>query len=253
MYFEANATLYILSALAGAIFVVGICANLFLIWKGKAPSFQGKFSGADAIKAVFLRICLQEQIFRQNKTRWFMHLSIFYGFLGLLFHTIILAFMSHFVSQESGLAHYVYQGRGKLWLDLWGDFWGTILLVGLIIACLRRYVFKVEQLDTISTDTTVLFLLLTVVLTGFLSEGMRLAGSPLSADMAYSFSGAIFSLPLRGLGVSSGYKLALWCHILISLIFIAYIPFSKLWHIFATPVEILFDASYKPLGKVSYD
>lgn len=249
MYFKANAVLYLLSALAVLIFVLGVYANLFLIFKGKAPSFHHSFNKINAGKAFLFEVCLQKQILRQSWLRWIMHISIFYGFLGLFFHTSILFLFSHFVPPKSNLAQFIYQGNGKLWLDLWGDFFGTALLAGIIIACLRRYVFKVKQLDTVSADTTVILLLLGVVLTGFLGEAVRLAQSPFSSDMTFSFLGFLFSLPLRAIHLPFGYLPVLWCHIIVSLIFIAYIPFSKLWHLFVAPLEIMYNASLEIPGK----
>lgn len=245
MYFEANAVLYILTAFVVLIFLLGIYANLFLIFKGKSPSFYHTFKKVNALKALFSHVCLQKQILAQSGLRWIMHLCIFYGFLGLFLHTTILFLTTHFVPPTSPVSQFIFQGKGKLWLDLWGDFFGTALLVGLIIASLRRYVFKDKQLDTITTDTIALLLLFGVVLTGFISEAFRLAKSPLSWEMAYSFLGILLSLPLRFVSIPFGYLPVLWCHIIISLIFIAYIPYSKLWHIFVTPLEILFDASLK--------
>jgi nitrate reductase gamma subunit len=46
------------------------------------------------------------------------------------------------------------------------------------------------------------------------------------------------------------YSAMVWVHTLISLVFLAFIPFSKTWHAFVSPVEIALDASERtPLGE----
>jgi len=101
-------------------------------------------------KTLFYEIILQLQVLKQSKIRWIVHIFIFYGFLGLLLHTGILAFLSHFIPSGSIISKYFYLGSGKLVLDLWGDLFGSLLLIGVIFAILRRYLLKAEQLDTIA-------------------------------------------------------------------------------------------------------
>jgi nitrate reductase gamma subunit len=61
---------------------------------------------------------------------------------------------------------------------------------------------------------------------------------------AYSFAGNILANILESIGLGLiNYKLWVWVHALISMIFLAYIPFSKAWHIFVSPLEIVIDAS----------
>ena len=246
MYFEATALLYILTVFTLIVFFIGVYANIYLWRKGKAKSLHHRLLTGPIIKALILDVLLQAQLFKQSLVRWLMHFCIFWGFLGLLAHTTFLAIMSHFVHRDSSLAQCIFLGPGKNFLDIWGDLWGLTLFIGLIIAFSRRYISKAEQLDTILTDTAALLFLLTIVLTGFLSEAERLAAAPFEPYMCYSFLGSNLASFLRSMPVLiCDYISVVWVHTLISLLFIGFIPFSKTWHIFVSPIEIALDASEK--------
>jgi nitrate reductase gamma subunit len=246
MYFEATVLLYILTVFTLAIFFIGIYANIYLWRKGKAASLHHRLNFASLIKALILDVLLQVQLFKQSLLRWMMHFCLFWGFLGLLAHTTFLAIMSHFLPSEIAFTKFIFLGPGKKFLDVWGDFWGILLLIGIIIALMRRYILKAEQLDTIATDTTTILFLLVIVLTGFISEAGRLAAVPFKPQMLYSFIACPLASLIRSIpSFAYDYHSMVWIHALISLVFIAYIPFSKMWHIFVSPVEIALDASEK--------
>ena len=246
MYFEATALLYALTVVTLVIFFIGVYSHIYLWRKGKASSLHHKLLSGPIIQAFILDVLLQVQLLKQSLVRWVMHFCIFWGFLGLLAHTTFLAIMSHFVPRDSSLAQCIFLGPGKYFLDVWGDLWGLILLVGIVIAAMRRYVVKAEQLDTIISDTTALIFLFLIVLTGFFSEAQRLASFPYESSMGYSFVGNPLASLLRPIpALLFDYLTVVWVHTLISLIFIGYIPFSKMWHVFVSPVEIALDASEK--------
>jgi len=251
MYFEATALLYILTVITLVIFFVGVYTNIYLWRKGKAPSLHHRLLTGPIMKALILDALLQAQLFRQSLVRWFMHICIFWGFLGLLAHTTFLAIMSHLVPADSTFAQYIFLGPGKPFLDVWGDLWGLILLIGLFIAFARRYVIKTVQLDTILMDNAALIFLFAIALTGFLSEAERLAATPYDPSLRYSFAGSALASLLRAAPVLiADYITVVWVHTLISLVFISLIPFSKTWHAFVSPVEIALDASERtPLGE----
>jgi nitrate reductase gamma subunit len=251
MYFEATALLYLLTVFTLALFLVGVYANIYLWRKGKAPSLRHRLLTGPMIKALILDALLQAQLLRQSAVRWLMHMCIFWGFLGLLAHTTLLAVMSHFVAADTALSRYVFLGPGKPFLDVWGDLWGLILLIGLIIAFARRYVVKAVQLDTILMDNAALIFLFAISLTGFFCEAQRLAAAPYDPSMRYSFVGIVVASFLRANpALMVDYISAVWVHTIISLVFLSLIPFSKTWHAFVSPVEIALDASERtPLGE----
>lgn len=253
LHFSASATLYIFSAFAVIIFLIGVLAKLFLWSQGKAPSFHEKVHVKNVIWILFRNVIFQKQILQQSIIRWITHMLIFMGFMGLLIQTSFLFFCSHFLSSESLLLLFFYKGNGKLILDFWGDLFGLFIVVGLAIAFCRRFILKSEQLDTLYSDVLALSLLLVIVVTGFFCEGIRLSQAELSQQMRFSFVGYPLAILLKGLHLDGlSYNSLVWVHLLVSLTFIAYIPFSKMLHIFATPTEILINASEEALRKDIY-
>jgi nitrate reductase gamma subunit len=249
MYYEAQWSLYVFTVITMVIFFIGVYANIYLMWKGKAKSLTYKFSLDPMIKALFVNVLLQGKLLKQSLLRWFMHISIFWGFMGLLAHTTLLAYLAHFVTEDSALAHVFLDvnGKGRLFLDVWGDFWGTLLLVGCLIAIFRRYIFKAQQLDTILADTVAIFLLFSVAATGFFCEAVRFLPLPPSPDFNYSFLGYGLTKILRLMPQSTikylKYTEQVRNHLAVGLFLILYIPFSKMWHIFVSPIEVLLDES----------
>ena len=247
LYFEATAALYSLTVLTGLLFIAGVLSSVILWTKGKAQSLHHALNVPAVIKAFVLDVVLQVQILKISFIRWLMHFCIFIGFMGLLAQTSIMAFMSHFLPEDSAVAQtfFDYQGgAGARVLDVWGDVFGAMLLAGLLIAITRRYVVRTKQLDTISKDTLSLVFLTAIAVTGFVSEAFRLMDPQYSLVAEYSFAGNFLANVFESLGMNAMvFKVWVWVHALISFVFLAYIPFSKAWHIFVSPIEIVLDAS----------
>lgn len=192
----------------------------------------------EVIKILILDVILQRRIFHQDKVRWVMHTLIIIGFLGLLL--IVEPFSIIFHGTEFGTIY--PQG-------IFADFFGLLLLMGLSIAVLRRFILKAKQLRSSLDDTISLLLLFVVVASGFIVEAVRFIDIKPTIDVIYSF----FGYWLSGFVASSWsiYHDDLWLiHALISSAFLAYIPFSKFFHIIATPITILISSYEEEHGKV---
>jgi len=251
LYFPATAALYTLTVAAVMFFIAGVFVSVTLWVKGKAPSLHHALNSAAMIKAFIFDCLLQVQILKVSFVRWLMHFCIFIGFLGLFAQTTVMALASHFISPDTALARTMFEfpgspagGFGARVLDVWGDFFGLMLIAGLAIAIVRRYIVKTKQLETIQKDTLSICLLTTIALTGFLCEGLRLT-NPTYADVAaYSFVGNIIAGFFKSMGFTAAvYTPWVWVHALVSLFFCGYIPFSKAWHLIVSPIEIVLDAS----------
>ncbi len=80
---------------------------------------------------------------------------------------------------------------------------------------------------------------LLIAITGFTVEGMRLSALR-PPNMDYSYGGALFSriLGLVGIDPIANYT-GIWIiHVGLVLLLIAYLPFSKFFHIFAAQVSV---------------
>lgn len=121
------------------------------------------------------------------------------------------------------------------------DLAGAVLLISSAAALLRRYVFKPERIISYMEDGTILFLLFATVFMGFTVEGLRLAVLP-SYSMDWSPVGALFALGYTLiLGQDPGvlmraHLLAWFTHFLVASTFVAYIPYSKQFHMFAAQI-----------------
>jgi nitrate reductase gamma subunit len=124
------------------------------------------------------------------------------------------------------------------------DFFGIVGLIGTTLLVNRRYIQKPKELDNQRTDAISLVLLFFVFLTGFSLSGIRnqLYQSPWSqwAPMA-SFMGWTLT---KVFSEESNLKICFsthWLvHFFLSLVILSYIPFSRLFHLFSSPLSIFF-------------
>jgi len=236
-----------------AVFLMGTLFNV-LFWmrgKGLVTSPEKRLLGlawravrfvlsrmfAKAI-GVFIRDALYlSKLKGRSATRWFMHLMILGGFL-LMFALDIFVTLSMDILQYSPMMD--EGGWAKLlFRDFGFELAGAMMLVGLTVATLRRFVFKPKIVKTELPDAASILFLLAVVLGGFILEGIGIAGGipGHTQDAEYSFLGYAISLVLPA--SSGGWYDAAWLvHGIMSALLIAYIPFSRLFHMIATPIAI---------------
>jgi len=137
------------------------------------------------------------------------------------------------------------------------DLFGLAVLVGVLMALDRRYLKKPDRLgykgkpDNTPDDAIALLLILGIVVTGFIIEALRIFVTNPPWEY-WSFVGWTLSKAFVGVNIDTAkilHKVTWWTHTFIALGFIAYIPFSRLLHIFTTPANH-FMASLKPVGAI---
>jgi len=254
----AYRTYFVILAIGSTlVFVLGFFNNAMVWMEGKVGGVEDgaprsrklAVSSRKLLGAVFsrdflrhLRIffgdaILTRKLGRISKARWFFHALILLGFLGTFVLDIVTVIGVDFLQSHSFTDPL---GWGKLWIRDFGfEVFGLMLLVGLAAASVRRFVRRPAQLVTGGEDVTSILFLFIVVLSGFILEGVSMAsGLPgHESPQAYSFVGAAFAQFLPS--VSPLVYSQIWLvHAAISFAFIAYIPFSKLFHIFAAPLAI---------------
>lgn len=191
---------------------------------------------------ILSEVLFQTQLFKQSRVRWFMHITIYWGFTALFMQTALMMVLHYLIPEGSLISVFFYRSWGKHLLDFWGDFWGMVFCVGLVVALCRRYLFRSKQLYTVEEDAIAIWLLLAVAFTGFVAEGVRISlGGMAGAD--YSFIGArLANINNSFLGIKDK-MFMFWIHGIIGLVLIAYLPFSKFLHIFTAPIEIVLSSS----------
>jgi len=242
MLYSHPVLFYLLTLVAVLIFLAGAVNFVYLVRLGKGHFPESKSTKGVPFRVIFSRIVLQTQLFKQSKIRWVMHLAIYWGFGALFLLTCTLTVLQWLVPPDNTISVFLLHSWGRLILDFWGDFWGLVLAFGLVVALLRRYLFPSKQVQTLLGDSIILWFLLVIVLTGFLTEGVRISLNGKMEGADYSFIGIWFAQLNHGLGIKDP-MLMFWLHGVISLGLIAYLPFSKLVHIFTAPVEITLSAA----------
>lgn len=185
-----------------------------------------------------------------------MHLAIFWGMVALFMGTALATVdwdIAHLIFDSKLLKDGIY-----VVYELVLDILGLLLIVGLGIALWRRYVIRPARLEKMPgkgltrDDILVLVLLVLVALTGYLVEGLRIAvvqpewsaWSPVGKTVASLF----VSL---GDPTNRTLHLTLWfSHMLAAFAFIISIPFTKLFHLVAAPLNIFY-RSLQPAGELA--
>jgi hypothetical protein len=203
------------------------------------------------VLSVFLKDALYLSRLRgRSASRWLMHLMILGGFVLMfaldLVVTLSLDVLRYGPMMEEG-------GWAKLWLRDFGfDLVGLMMLVGLCMAAVRRFLLKPDMVRTELPDVASIVFLLAVVLGGFVLEGMGIAGSipGHTSNVEYSFVGYALSIVMPA-SAGEWYDAAWLVHGVMSALLIAYIPFSKLFHMIASPIAIELDglASSREVGR----
>jgi Fe-S oxidoreductase/nitrate reductase gamma subunit len=168
------------------------------------------------------------------------HLFLFWSFFILSLAILIILIQEYLFFPLSGIRFFDFKTYPFLRLIL--DVFGNIGFIGTLLLAFRRYLLRPKELDHQRTDAISLGLLFFIFLTGFSLTGIRnqLYQSPWSswAPMASSM-GWILSNFFKGEG---GLKICLstlrWVHIFLSLTMLSYISFSRLLHLFSSPLSI---------------
>ena len=226
---------YVLAGLATGFFLAGVAAHIW-VWKKSARSLEIPFSG-DALKRTILDAFLGRRTLQGDIAAGIMHLFLFWGFLSLFMGTSLLAVHHYLISFLEGIAYRVF--------SLAMEVGGLMLLAGVIWGLIRRYVQRLPRLERRLEDALVPTWLLLVGISGFMLEGLRLASQQPSWG-AWSFAGAWVGGLFSATAGESLYPYFWWGHTLLSLSFIAVIPFTKLFHILGAPAGIYFQGSPGP-------
>ncbi len=185
-----------------------------------------------ALGIIVLDVFLQRRIWRRRKTEWLMHILIFWGWMGLFILTAVAGaaeFYGPFVANTE--PHYQFFADTWRTLELPNDIFGYMLLAGVVIAIVRRVAFAdVPPARFTSVDWITLGGLGIIIITGFWAQGLRVSSGVEERMLASAYetvAPGFFNNPV------------VLFHEVFALLFIAYLPFSKLFHMFVTPLVIM--------------
>ena len=212
------------------------------------------------IKVLIIDVIFHKKLFGQSFYRWFTHTLLVFGFIATFIVDMIKGFTTGYLVEWShtipalSFAHAFETGSIRPFLDFFLEFFSFLILVGCVLAIIRRFILRPNQLRTEEEDITTLTYILFLELSGFFIEGYRIAHpevvasriylanfTPASANNWLSFGGYFLSQFLRGIKLNADF---LWYfHVVPSLIWFVYIPHSKLLHIFTSSVTVFADRS----------
>jgi len=180
---------------------------------------------------------LLRRTLRASVSRWVMHGLILWPFLGRCLLGIFTWCMAQF--WPTALLTQTLVDKNAPAVAFTYDVLAVLVAIGALWALLRRALDA--QMREVSTagDVAITALLGAIFIFGFVVEGARLLVTQVPSQQAiYSFGGYAFSLLLRALPVtwSSLYPYLWWVHAALVAAFVAYLPFSKLFHLLAGPL-----------------
>ena len=245
------------------------------------------------LKATIVDVLLQGRVIKEDPVRWLAHILIFYGFMLLL------------------LMHALDSVITEVWFDDYyatvnpffflRDLFGAMVLIGVALAAIRRYLSKTPRLKTGVRDHYAIIILAVIMLSGIGLIGLKITSHGEFMIMVEDYAGlddeaeiqALEAVWVKDYGVVSpnvagpfdeelletgrevnegncmdchvaaqwaftGYVLAkiigpvaigldrangitiLWyIHIIACFAGLAYLPFSKMFHIICTPISLI--------------
>jgi Fe-S oxidoreductase len=236
--------MYLLAAAALAVFFYGVYLHVRM-WRHGRP--VARLHPVRPRLASVLRHVAAHGRLLVDRTAGLYHLGLFWGFVFLLAGTTVV-----FIHQDLGVR--IMQGRFYLYFQSAAlDLMGLAATVGVAAALVMRYVVRSPRLRRgFLSDGLILWLFGLVLVTGFLVEGMRIAGTrdPWGAwsFVGYGVAGLVGAARMSEGAIRLGHAGLWWLHFALSMAFIAYIPYSKLFHLVLSPVNVYLQPLENPAG-----
>jgi heterodisulfide reductase subunit E len=182
-----------------------------------------------ALGILILDVLFQRRTYRRRKLEWFMHILIFWGWIGLLILTIVAAaaeFAGPFLLNQN----YTYFVGVWKSLELPNNIFGYMIVLGIVIAIARRLFStgKDVQARNADVDWILIIGLLIVVVTGFYAQYLRTDVYQVSRELVSAYPMGLFD------------NFTVMFHEIFTLLFcVAYLPYSKYFHMITAPLTIL--------------
>lgn len=249
-------TFYSLAAISTAVFVLGVFLRVRKYWRGK-PDMRFDHLASRIGRAVRL-IAPNTTVAKRDRYAGAMHFLLMWGFITLFMGTVILA-LDYDIIRPINPNWQFYRGDFYSIYKLTLDTMGSVFLVGLLAMMLRRFSFRLPQLNYKRVDRPegtytrrnykvddAIFIggLVLIGLTGYLLEASRIAHD-LPVTMVWSPVGSLIAKVYLWMGLTPpqlviSHTVLWWTHVSLALTFVAYIPFAKAVHILADSINITF-------------
>ena len=220
----------IIVSIAVVVFFIGIYRNLirkiiFILDTHDSDADHGVRKFSTILHLALNEAILQRRIKNRSTILWIRHLIIFGGFSSFFMMELVIGIAKNYQVFNSIMPAF------KVGLDLSG----CLLILGLLFALVHWIIYRETEQSFI--DLQSLILLVGVISSGLLSVACRNLLSPDDSSFLTPLEHAIGKVSiLLGCPLGDIHYWLFYFHITMAATVIAYIPFSKLLHIFATPI-----------------
>ncbi len=240
--------MYLLAAIAIGLLVRGALQRIPLYKQGLPLNRTDQMGRR--ITIMLENVLLQKKV---TEVPWpgLLHGLFFWGFGLLVIGTTLIVIQADFTDLLFNVKF--LKGTFYKLFSIVLDLAGLVCIVMLGGLLVRRYFFAPEGLETKKDDAIMHGLMFTILITGFIIEGSRMAVTEMGTPLAmWSPVGLIVANALSGLdqaGLLLLHKLTWWFHLLLVMGFFILIPLTKFRHILTTSSNYLF-SDLGPKGKL---
>jgi Fe-S oxidoreductase/nitrate reductase gamma subunit len=244
----AQVGLYVGGAVAVLILARGLWQRVRL-WRGGLP--EQRFDRIPERLGLVLKHALGQARVLSQAYPGVMHAIMFWGFLALFMGTVLATVDWDITLPLFGVK--LLAGSFYLFYETTLDLFGLFFVIGLGMAVWRRFVLRPHRVDPTARFARVLALLLVINVSGFVMEACRLAvvrpGWAPWSPVGYALGQGALALGASE-GTLRAVHLSVWLfHAVISLVFVAVIPYSYFMHLVTTPLNVFF-AKLGPRGEI---
>jgi Fe-S oxidoreductase/nitrate reductase gamma subunit len=226
-------------AVAAFLFLANIVIQRVKMWRQGRGELRTDYPEKRLL--LLFKLIISHSRILDNRYAGIMHCLIFYGFTVLFLACLVIMFEQNITGPVFG--NFFIHGNFYLILSFLADFAGLAILAGIILAVFRRYISKPISLSASKSHTFALLFLLFIVVSGFLTEGLRIAATGFPEFERWSFAGWAAAAPFSL--ISEDFLPPLqrgiwWLHMACGFAFTALMATGKLGHIIISPINIYY-------------
>lgn len=196
----------------------------------------------ERLTAFLIQVFGQSKLLKDRRSG-IMHLVIFYGFIILQLGALDLIW--------KGLSGHGLPIPGYEAFILMQEITVTMVLLAIGYAAYRRYGEKLKRLKRGWKPSIVIFFITSLMISVLLTMAFDRVMEELPASSMAPIS-SLIAAPFHGMSETAAEALFYvfwWCHLLILLSFLVYVPQSKHFHLITAPVNILLRRT-EPVGRL---
>jgi nitrate reductase gamma subunit len=195
------------------------------------------------LEVLILDGLLQGRLFRISRSRWLIHALIFFPFLIRFFWGLIALIAT--LSWPQWQRIWIMLDKNHPFTAFLFDLSGVLVILGVILLLVRKHVQgskrKLEGLP--GADWPAYSLMGGIIIVGFILEGMRIAMTGTPQGSQYAFLGYVISRLFAGADLTGIYGYIWYLHAIFTGAFVAYLPFSRMFHMIMAPVSLAINAT----------